>query len=274
MAHNSLQQRQLEYEDSYSYKIIPRIPIIIKINGRSFSKVTKQIQKPFCHKTMTLLSDTMLSLAKQIDGVVFGYQYSDKIILVIRNDRSSDEDPWFGNCIQKQASASSSIATYEFMSKLWAMDDPPALEGSITFTSSVFGVPSIKEAINNLLYRQFRCLQNVINESVQSILWPRYGPQTNTMLNEKSMDERKKILDEAGFEFDSLPSSYRHGSGVYLTPALVTTSQGQITRQKWIIDFNLPLFTDSKEWLNTIITTGSDIFRPERDYNDSSTRSH
>lgn len=266
MSNISLKQRQLEYENSYSYKIIPRIPVIIKIDGRSFSRVTKQTTKPFCHKTMALLSDTMLSLAKQIDGVVFGYQYSDKIILVLRNDRSLDEDPWFGNYIQKQVSAASSLATYEFMSKLWGMNDPPVLEGSITFTASVFGLPSTKEVINNLIYRQFRCLQNVINESIYTVLVDQYGSQAKTILEQKTMDERKNILDEYGFDFDSLPLAYRHGSGVYLGPALVQTSQGQITRQKWIVDFNLPLFTDSKEWLSTIITTGSDIFRPERDY--------
>lgn len=265
----SLQQRQLGYENIYTQNIISRIPVIIKLDGRSFVKVTNNTNKPFCHKTMALLNGTMLALAKEIDGVVFGYQYSDKIVLILRNDRSTDEDPWFGNDIQKQVSVSASLATYEFMSQLWSMDDAPNLEGSITFAAQSFGVPSIKEGINYLLYRQFRCMQTALNEAVYSVLWPRYGRETSAILDGKDMNDRKKILDEAGFDFDSLPSAFRHGSAAYLAPKLENTSQGQITRHKWLLDFEIPLFADSKGWLSTILTTGSDIFRPERDYNDA-----
>ena len=261
--------RHLEYEDSYSYNIISNIPVIIKIDGRSFARVTKQTQKPFCHKTMALLNGTMLSLAKQIDGVLFGYQYSDKIILVLRNDRSQGEDPWFGNNVQKMAAASASMATYEFMTALWEMEEAPSLEGSITFVSHAFGVPSIKEAINYLIHRQLRCMQTAVNESVYSVLWPRYGRQAAAILEEKNLDERRQILENAGFELDSLPAAFRHGTATYLTPKLVQTSHGQITRQKWLMDFDIPLLAESKEWLGTILTTGSDIFRPERDYDES-----
>lgn len=268
----TLQQRQLKYEASYRQHIIERIPVVIKIDGRNFSRATKNTHKPFCKKTMALLNGTMLALAKKIDGVVFGYQYMDKIILILRNDRNSEEDPWFGNECQKMASVSSSIATYECLSQLWAMSEAPQLEGEITFSSHVFGVPSINEAINYLLYRQFRCMQSAVNDAVQSVLWPRYGEKTNDILEDKNLDERRKILDEAGFDFDSMPSSFRHGSAAYLVPSLVNTMQGQVTRHKWLLDFEIPLFTDSKEWLRTILTTGSDIFRPERDYNEPLTK--
>ena len=265
MAH-SLQDRQLGYEDSYNQNIISRIPVIIKLDGRNFSRVTKNIQKPFCHKTSALLGGTMLSLAKQIDGVVFGYQYSDKIILVLRNDRSNDEDAWFGNNIQKMASISASMCTYEFMSQVLGMNESPRLEGNINFAAKVFGVPSIKESINYLLFRQFRCVQTAINEAVYHVLWPKYGEKTFAFLEDKSMEVRKNILDDANFDFDSLPGAYRHGSAVYLIPSITQTSQGQVARHKWLVDFNIPLFSDSKEWLGGILATGSDILRPERDY--------
>jgi tRNA(His) 5'-end guanylyltransferase len=263
-----LQPRQLSYENSYNQNIISNIPVIIKINGRSFKHLTKNVQKPFCQKTMYLLNNTMIALAKNIDGVVFGYQYSDKIILVLRNDRSHEEVPWFGNNTQKMSSAAASLCTYEFMNQLWGMDNPPELEGPISFCAHSFGVPSIKEVINYLLYRQFRCIKNTLDEAVRFVLWPRYGNQTHSILEDKNMSDRRQILDESGFDFNSLPMAFRHGCSTYLIPSIVNTAQGQITRQKWMVDFDTPLFNDSKEWLNTILTTGSDIFRPERDYND------
>lgn len=270
----SLQHRQLAYENSYTQTIISRIPVIIKIDGRSFTTVTKNIPKPFCQRTMLLFNSTMVSLAKQIDGVMFGYQYSDKIILVLRNDRSPDETPWFGNNTQKISSSAASMATYKFMTNMVEMNNPPDLNGEVIFSAHTFGVPSIKEAINYLLYKQFRCIQNAVDEAVRSVLWSRYGNQTYSILEDKDMNDRKQILDEAGFEFESLPSSFRHGSATYLAPSFYPTEHGQVTRHKWISDFSVPLFNDSKEWLNTIITTGSDIFRPERDYDDTPKGSH
>lgn len=258
----TLKQRIIAYEGSTSQRIISRIPVIIKIDGRSFSRATQNIQKPFCHKTMAMFNGTMLSLVKQIDGAVFGYQYSDKIIIVLRNDRSENEDPWFGNYIQDMCSASASMATYEFMNQLWEIDQPPELEGNIAFKVNVFGIPSISEVINYIIYRQFCCMQYAIDESIYSLLG------RSAALDGVGIEERKKLLDDAGVSLDDFPASFHHGSAAYVTPRLISTAQGEVTHHKWMLDFDVPLFVDKKERerLRTILTTGSDIFRPERDF--------
>jgi tRNA(His) 5'-end guanylyltransferase len=257
----TLQQRMISYEDSTSSKIISRIPIIIKIDGSSFARTTKKINKPFCHKTMAILNGTMLSLVKQIDGAVFGFQYSDKIIIVVRNDRGENEDPWFSNDIQSMCSSSASKATYEFITKMWEIDSPPNLEGDISFKSKVFGVPNISEVINYIVYSQYSCMQYAINEAVYAIIGKRSLPDGT------DLDARKKILDEAGVSLDTFPSAFRQGTAAYVTPKLVRTGQGEVTHHKWMIDFEVPLFVNEKdrERLRTIIKTGSDIFKPERD---------
>ena len=258
----TLKQRMIAYEGSTSQRIISRIPIIIKIDGRSFSRATQNIQKPFCLKTMAMFNGTMLSLVKQIDGAVFGYQYSDKIILALRNDRSEDEDPWFGNDIQDICSSSASMATYEFMNQLWETDQPPELEGSIAFKVKVFGMPNITEVINYIMYRQFCCMQYAIDETIYSLIGH------SAALDGVSIEERKKILDDAGISLDDFPASFHHGVSAYVTPKLVKTAQGETTHHKWTLDFNVPLFADKKERerLRTILTTGIDIFKPERDF--------
>jgi tRNA(His) 5'-end guanylyltransferase len=259
----TLQQRMIAYEDSYSSKIINRIPIIIKIDGRSFTRVTKNVQKPFCEKTMAILNGTMLALVKQIDGAMFGYQYSDKIFIVLRNDRKDDEDPWFGNQIQEMCSSAASIATGKFINQIQEIDQPPKFEGDITFKTNVFGISNITEVINYLIYKQYCCMQYSINEVVYSII----GKNNQEMLNGTDIEDRKKIIDNAGISLDNFPMSFLHGSSVYIAPKLVTTAHGEATHHKWYLDFNVPLFVDKKERerLRTILTTGSDIFRPERD---------
>jgi tRNA(His) 5'-end guanylyltransferase len=254
----------IEYEQSSSHNITRRIPVIIKIDGRSFSNVTKNIDKPFCAKTMSILNGTMLSLLKQIDGAIFGYQYSDKIIIVLRNDRSQDEDPWFGNSVQDMCSASASMATGEFMNRLWEMDQPPVLEGSLTFKSHVFGLPSVSEVVNYITHAQYCCIDYAINQAVYTVLRGRYG-NPESILNGVDVESRKKILDEAGVEINKFPVSYRHGLAAYQIPKLVATAHGQVNHSKWLMDYNTPLFVDERKKISDIIKTGSDIFRPERD---------
>src|SRR5258706_120381 len=44
---SSLRERIQSYQDIYDGKFLPKLPIIISINGRSFKKATKLLQKPF-----------------------------------------------------------------------------------------------------------------------------------------------------------------------------------------------------------------------------------
>lgn len=256
-----LQHRQNSYENAYNYNIIGRIPVIIKIDARSFTTVSNKIAKPFCHKTMALFTKTMLSLVKQIDGAVFGYQYSDKIIIILKNDKNLDTDPWFGNNIQKISSVTASLASYEFLTSFWGMNERPNLEGIITFKVHTFAVPDINEAVNYILYRQFHCMKYAVYET----LYAKYGKQTDDLLNNKNIEERKQIIKQAGIDFNSYPNAFRHGVATYLVPQLLDNENGQITKHDWIVDFDIPLFSENKVKLSTILTTGSDIFRPERD---------
>lgn len=259
MAH-TLPQRMESYEESFNTKIISRIPIIIKIDGRSFSRVTKNITKPYCHSTMTIMANTMLNLVKQIDGAVFGYQYSDKIILVLKNDRSDNEDPWFGNQIQLMCSVASSMATSFFLTLMWGIENPPELEGDISFKCHVFGVPSIIEAANYILYHQFCC----VNQAITEVLYTVVGQKN---VSGMTYESRKQLLDNAGVSVDDYPNAFRYGVASYVAPKLIRSGGVEHTQHKWQLDFDVPVFSDkkSREHLITILDTGTDIFRPERD---------
>jgi tRNA(His) 5'-end guanylyltransferase len=259
MRQKTLHQRQKAYEAAYDQAIIARIPVVVKLDGRGFQKVTHKSNKPFDDKVTALLGKTMLACVKAAEGAAFGYQYSDKIILILRNDQSPNTDPWFGNHTQKIGSFLSSVATHEFVSALWQEEQPPEIEGPVCFSSLVFAVPNVTEAINYLIYRQLRCMQDAVNSTA-------YTHLADVDMSSKTIDERKEAIEkEAGIVFDDYPSAFRIGVGTYLTPSLISTPRGQITKQKWFLNTELPLFSEHKDFLKTILTTGSDIFRPDRD---------
>ena len=268
MSFTTIGDRHKAYESVYDSTIIRRIPVIIRADGRSFSKVTRRIRRPYCNKMLNLMSLTMLETIKQMDGAVFGFQQSDEITFVLKNDQELETEPWFGNRIQKLCSITSSMVTYIFNEALSNMEDPPELIGQTIFDTRVFAVPDYSEAVNNLVFRQQDCIANAITGAAYAELGRQFGKKTAyRLLHGKSLEERQGLLkDECGIDFTAhYPLSFRHGVGAYRAPHVLEVEAGQITKQKWILDFELPKFTDSREFIMGIITTGGDVFRRERD---------
>ncbi|KKL53739.1 hypothetical protein LCGC14_2272460, partial [marine sediment metagenome] len=99
----NLGDRMKKYESSYETNIIGRVPVIIRADGKSFSKWTKSInaEKPFDNALSIAMSEAMRATASHIEGCMFGYTQSDEMTFVLRNDQSLESTPWFGNRIQK-----------------------------------------------------------------------------------------------------------------------------------------------------------------------------
>lgn len=259
----SLGDRQKNYEFAYNYKIIRRVPVIIRIDGRSFSKVTRKLLGPYCPKMMELMSITMLETIKQMDGAVFGYQQSDEITFVLKNDQELGTEPWFDNRIQKMASITAATATYIFNETFASMEDPPNLIGQSIFDARVFAVPDYSEAVNNLIFRQQDCMKNALSSAAFSALGKKFGKKAAfKMLHGKNGDQRADLLQkecDIDFEMD-YACAFRRGIGCYRAPHVVE----EVTRHKWVLDLDLPKFTDDRGFVMGIITTGSDVFRPSR----------
>lgn len=269
----SLDERQKEYEKAYDIKIINRIPIIIRLDGNNFHRVTRRLEKPYCSSMLNLMAATMLAVVRDIDGAVFAYQQSDEITIVIRNDQSLETQPWHGNRVQKMASLSAAMATFEFSAAYLNLDidERPNLAGKILFDSRVFAVPSITEVVNNLIFRQQDCIRNALNNSVHAELTKLYGKkETDKILYEKSSLEREELLqNECGINFSThYPAAYRHGIAAYKAPKIIETEIGQITRNYWVLEKNLPKFTEERQFILDIINFGHDIFRANRDLKD------
>lgn len=277
MAYYSLGDRQKGYELASDFCLMRRVPVIIRVDGRSFSKATRRLTRPYCPRMIELMSTTMLLAAKQIDGATFAYQQSDEITFVLRNDQSLDTIPWFGNRVQKIASITAGLCTYIFNEELWTMDDPPELMGPTLFDARAFTVPSAGEAINNLVFRQQDCSRNALTAAAYAALGKKFGKKTAyRMLHGKGHEERAGLLlDECGIDFErDYPVAFKHGVAAYRTPHLVDTEQGKVTRHKWIVDLDFPKITENRDFVEGIIDTGSDVLRPERDLENRPLLSH
>lgn len=262
-----LSDRHKAYESTYDYKIISRLPIVIRVGGRAFSKLTRDLPKPFCKKMSSAMVHAMFESIKVIDSAAFGYTQSDECTFVLwANNR--DADPWFANRIQKICSVTASTFTYHFNDFVNNTDARPNIHGPAIFDARMFALPSVSEIINNLIWRQQDCRINAVSSAAMAELGRKYGKrEAGQKLKGMKTDERIKTLKkECDIDFeDYYPSEFKMGIASYKAPKIINTPDGQKTRTKWIVDYNPPNFISNRVFLLNYMHTGSDIFRPERD---------
>jgi tRNA(His) guanylyltransferase len=256
---NKLSDRVASYQDASDYKLLNRLPIIICINGRSFSKTTSLLKKPYDESFAECILSTTLKLCSEIDGAIFAYQHNDEIVIVARNDQTTDTNPWFDNKIQKICSVTSSIATSHFSKCANAID--LNLNEPI-FTSQVFVTPSVIETVNTMIYKQQQNFHTSIQYACFYELLKKYNKITiDNMLNGLSIDNKIDLLNqECGIDFNDYPMAFRRGVAFYKIPKVVTNG---IMKNKWNMNAELPIFTKDHSFLVNIIKNGTDIFRTE-----------
>lgn len=247
------------YQACYSQKILPRVPIVITINGRSFSRITSKIEKPFSLDFLNVMCATTIKLCHEVEGAVFAYTFGDDITLVVRNDQSLETQAWFQNDIQSMVSVSASIATLEFSSAAKSCD--LLLGGEPTFISNVFAVPNLTEAANVVVCKQQLAQHRALTSAVLHELTKKYGDDAIDILHNRTADEKEELLQEYGIHFNSYPQAYRRGVACYRAKTIVQGKDGQVMKNKWVVNTELPLFAKEQVFLSNILTTGSDIFR-------------
>lgn len=255
---NKLKDRIEGYEAVTDYKLLPRVPLVICVNGRGFAKVTQLLDKPYCPKFAECMTSTMLRLCADVEGALFGFQHNDEIVIVARNDQNNDTNPWYDNKIQKICSVVSATATMHFNE--YSSNLGLAVAGTPIFTSQVFATPSVGEAVNTLIYKQqhnfhtsiqFACIYELIKKHDKNTI--------RDMLGGLSIDEKIDLLSQEGTDFNDYPLAFRRGVAAYKVPKVTEDS----VKNKWAVDVELPIFAKDQSFLTNIFKNGADIFRKE-----------
>lgn len=259
MPNFKLKDRIDSYQNQTDYRLLNKLPIIIILNGKNFAKATSFLDKPYCSKLEDCFISTTLKLCSEIEGAIFGYHYNDEIILVIRNDQSLETSPWLDNKIQKICSLASSIATLHFNS---CVDDSELnILGELYFTSKIFTVPNIPEAINTIIFKQQQNFYTSIQFACFYELLKKYDKNSiKDMILGLSFEEKVDLLQqECQINFDEYPVSFRKGVACYKIPKVI----GDTMKNKWSFNMETPTFTKDPSFLNNIFKNGTDIFRQE-----------
>ena len=268
MRNDNLGDRMKTYENVTRTYLTRRTPVIIRIDGKAFHTFTRRFDKPFDSVLVRTMQDTMKYLCENIEGCVLGYTQSDEITLVLCDYKKLTSQAWFDNNIQKICSISASMATMAFndnFAEIVSMSflDLPAddyvnlpyfcgvhermIYKQAMFDSRVFNIP--KEEVNNcLLWRQ----QDATRNSIQSVAQANFS---HKQLEGKNCNELQEMLwQEKGINWNDYPTHLKRGSCCVKSTYTLEVDGKDVQRSKWVIDNEIPIFSQNTWYVNGRIT--------------------
>jgi len=267
MDKTSLGDRMKGYENIERRYLPRRMDTIIRIDGKAFHNYTKGFDEPYDKSFLTCMEMTAKDLCENIEGVKLAYTQSDEISLLLTDNETIDTQPWFGKNIQKMVSVAASLATFYFNRHVqdafasahagnadfdgtWAsaglekayIDDRLAV-----FDARVFVLPH-EEVLNYFEWRQQDCTRNSIQSAGQTYF-------SHKQLNYKSgTDIQLMLFKEKDINWNDYPNFFKRGVCVIKRPRLVQTPEGEwVERNKWVIDFEIPIFHQQPNYINNLI---------------------
>lgn len=147
---DSLGDRVKRYENAYNQTLTPRVPVVIRVDGRAFHTYTQGFERPFDQDLMDAMTFAATETAKQMMGFKLAYVQSDECTFVITDTDKLDTQGWFGYELNKIVSLSASMFTAQFnhFMRHWDVTNKLA-----TFDARAFNVPA-DDVPNVFIWRQ------------------------------------------------------------------------------------------------------------------------
>lgn len=182
--------------------VYPGTPIVARLDGKGFSKVTKKMVKPYDVNLSSLMVSITQYLMKTF-GAKIGYTQSDEITLVWYSDGA--EYP-FGGRLQKFDSLLAAGASAAFNKYVtYFLKDDVLGPDLVMFDCRTFPVPNLMEARNAVLWRMFDCKKNAISMAAH------YHLGHKACMN-KNGEQKIEMMAAAGVNYYDYPEAFRKGT--------------------------------------------------------------
>ena len=277
--HDDLGTRMKEfYEQVPKTKLVRRMPVAIRIDGKAFHTFTKGFQKPFDEVLIKTMQETTKYLCENIQGCVLGYTQSDEITLILVDYQKLTSSAWFDYEVQKICSIAASMTTMVFnksfrknVESWWTAlfvgitkeyQDRESLyriyqiavEKGAMFDARCFNIP--KEEVTNLIYwRQLDATRN----SIQMVGQANFSHKE---LQNKTCNMIQDMLHEQkGINWNDYPTVCKRGTACikeydyidmnvmyypYLKP-----------KGKWVLDTEMPILKgEDRAYIDDLIYIG------------------
>ena len=147
----SLGDRIKRYERVTQHVATPRMPLMVRVDGRAFHTFTKGFKKPFDADLMAAMDTAAMITAHSIDGCKAAYVQSDEVTFCMTDYDTLNTQGWFGYELPKIISLTASMMSVNFNRALERRLDG-TVKSSAVFDSRAFSVPR-EDVVNAFLWR-------------------------------------------------------------------------------------------------------------------------
>lgn len=214
--------RMKAYEAAADAALDVHLPIYARIDGRSFSRFTREMERPFDGNLSSAMIGATAGLVEKTHARI-GYTQSDEISLVFLAE-NPESDILFGGRIQKMASVLAGLTTALFMQRV--MTDA-AFDGYRDrlphFDCRVCQLPSKTEGANMFMWRWKDARKNAISMSAQAVF-------SHKQLHGKHGGDMLAMLRERDVDFEAYPGFFKSGTFVRRRTVLRELSADELAR--------------------------------------------
>ena len=238
MKFDDLDAKMRCYEQSIDQHLLPDVYLVARIDGRSFSRLTKEIcdfEAPFDIRFRDMMVETVKALMECGFRVVYGFTESDEISLLFHTDENT-----FGRKVRKYNSILAGTASAAFslaLGQLAVMD------------CRMVPLPKLEHVQDYFLWRQEDANRNALNAHCYWMLRKEGMNATDAteFLEGRSIAFKNELLFSHGINFDKLPSWQKRGIGIHwgnvekvgYNP--ITKNEVKTLRRGLTVDYELPL---------------------------------
>lgn len=234
------------YEESLDQYILPDMYIAARLDGRSFTRLTKEVcqfEAPFDERFRNLMVDTVKALMESGFRIVYGYTESDEISLLFH-----PEDNTFGRKVRKINTTLAGEASAAFSLGLGM---------AATFDCRVIPLPNPERVADYFVWRQEDSHRNSLNAHCYWAL-RREGKTQNQAtldLTGKDVAYKNELLFQKGINYNDLPTWQKRGIGIYYKDMdkegfNPIASETVITKRRELYaDYELPIGEDYRKMI-------------------------
>jgi tRNA(His) 5'-end guanylyltransferase len=249
---HNIEERMKMYEQAARTMLPRRMPVIIRVDGKNFSRYTRNLPgKPFDRNFVSVMESVAISLCQEIQGAQMAYVQSDEVSVLVHGYKKFESEPWFQNQTQKIVSVAAAIAAATFTANSWRMWAPPGY-GEVSpgpvvllgdciepayFDARAFVLPE-SDVNNYFLWRQ----RDAIRNSIQMFTSSHFSHKD---LQNKSTNEMIKMCESKGHDWRKLSPSLRNGRCVSRHHEIVDG----VERSHFRVDTNVPLFREQPNYV-------------------------
>ena len=207
MKFEQLDRQMRVYETAHDHCVLPGIHMVARIDGRSFSQLTRSPEHALEAPYDARFRDCMVATVEHLFtasgfSVLFGYTQSDEMSLLFRKDESL-----FGRKLRKLLSVLAGEASAKFSLAFGAV---------AAFDARISQLPDIEAVVDYFRWRHEDAHRNALNGHSYWLLRRRGmdDHEATRQLRGVSVAERNELLFQAGINFNDVPAWQKRGIGV------------------------------------------------------------